>query len=342
MDMDDLANWMISFRTLDNGTERTPDGWRRGVEDVFRFLLAYAEGHPRMQFAYRSSELEKVLTVDEYGRKKQGRMRSLFGVKPPTGRPVKQRFLLPGYLDLLLMEARLYDPMLRLGIALQSYAGLREGEVVNLTRASVDLQPGSSGGHGFFERICIDLNQEAPFSRDSTGKTEFGSIKKYRSQYVYPDFVDRTKEIYEEHERLLASLGASEDAGAPLFLNAWGRPLGVSSYTGRVKKLFREHFVPDLREVCESEGTLMENLPYIELWEKGSYPGAHMFRHWFTMYLMKCGEPAGSIMKWRGDSSLFSQEDYLHLTGETYDDYRRASAMFHAGYMEEILERRQK
>ena len=222
--------------------------------------------------------------------------------------------------------------MLVLGIALQAYAGLREGEIVNLTRQSIQQV---YAGFGRVGKITIDLTSHAPFKEK--GKTEFGSIKKLRMQEVYPDFITEIQKHYEEHEELLTYLDAETASDSPLFLNKWGKPLSVTSYCGRIRVLFRDHFLPDLQKVCMENGTWAENAPYIEAYQE-EYPGAHMFRHWFTMYLVTQTDLSiEEIAKWRGDSSIESMMSYVHVNADMIELYKNSAYRFQKSILEEIL-----
>ena len=146
-------------------------------------------------------------------------------------------------------------------VVLSGGAGLREGEVVNCTTSNI--QP-IAGGFGRIREVIVDLNEPAGFASSNTGKTGFGSIKVPRSQKVYSDFVEKFMSAIDAHERYLCTCGYPLDDGCPLFYNKWGSPMSVSTYTGRIRKLFYEHFLPDLRKICEAQGTWAENAPYIE------------------------------------------------------------------------------
>ena len=111
--------------------------------------------------------------------------------------------LLSWHLGLLLEEARKYDPMLVPGIALQAYAGLREGEVVNVCWSKISR---IEGGIGQIRKISLDLWDEAPYAKADKKKTDFGRIKRYRTQDVYTDFRDDVLHILSHHDKYLTSL----------------------------------------------------------------------------------------------------------------------------------------
>ena len=84
-------------------------------------------------------------------------------------------------------------------------------------------------------------------------------------------------------------------------------------------------------------GTWTENAPYIEAYQE-EYPGAHMFRHWFTMYLVtKTNLSCEEIAKWRGDSSIESMMSYIHVNAEMLTLYKDSSYKFQKSLWEEIL-----
>lgn len=323
-----IREFMIAYRSMEDGTERKSDTWNRCVGEVFDFLGNYFKFNGESKnFNYNGNELRKteVIRDRETGRKIVLRSTNKFNVKAPRTLHKKNRVLLHGYLDTLLFEAEKHDPDIVLGIALQAYAGLREGEVVNLTRSSIKQV---YAGFGRIGKIEIDLTVNAGFSIRRKGKTPFGSIKKFRVQEVYYDFIDTVLEILQAHEQMLLSRKVPGGAEDPIFINKWNRPLSVTAYQGRLKRLFYDYFLPTLRLSCEEQVSWAENAPYIEMYEN-DYPGAHMLRHWFTMYLLtKAGLKPGEIMKWRGDTGVNSMIDYIHINADLIDIYRTSVYIF--------------
>lgn len=313
--LDDLRDFLLFFKTTEES--RSPDDWHRGIADIYDFLIRYQESNPKFIYHFRSSDLVTTHTARNPSSKRSIIVKDYhkFSVSAPKKRSKKFRFLPYSYLDLLLFEARKYDPDLVLGIALQAYAGLREGEVVNLTPDKVKIIYGS---FGTIRAIDLDLETPAPFSSESHGK-----IKKYRIQRVYPDFTDQVFGYYQQHN-------AGSDA---LFTDKHKKPMSVSTYTSRVKALFYDHFLPTLINICNGP----ENAAYIEAYQK-EYPGGHMFRHWFTMYLLtKTNLTHDEISHWRGDSSLDSMADYVHANGDMINWYKKAVFHFQQQMLEEII-----
>ena len=346
--VDMLRDFLIDFRETLDGEQRDPSSWEKGITDVYNFLETYQKCNPHLQYSYSTEELVTTTAVRNMGsgRKAVIRETNKFFVKPPKKTKKKNRYLLEGYLDLLLFEARKYDQMIALGIACQAYGGLREGEVVNLTRSSLQM---IDTGFGHIGEIKINLMDEADFAKEYQGKCEFGYIKKYRVQQIYPDFISQIVELYDEHDSLLGLKQAADNPDAPLFVNNQGNPMTVDSYCGRVETLFRNCFVPALKKTCMADGSWAENAPFIEAWEdkispdgkkiRGEFPGCHMFRHWFTMYLLGNTTLSHDEIAhvWRGDSSSEAMDTYIHVNAQMINLYQNAVFIFQQSVLEEIL-----
>lgn len=346
--VDILRDFLIDFRETTDGDQRDPASWEKGIADVYNFLETYQKCNPHLQYSYSTEELVTTTAVRNMGsgRKAVIRETNKFFVKPPKKTKKKNRYLLEGYLELLLFEARKYDPMIALGIACQAYGGLREGEVVNLTRSSLQM---IDTGFGHIGTIKINLMDEADFAKEYQGKCEFGYIKKYRVQQIYPDFISQIVELYNDHDSLLELKQSDGNPDAPLFANNQGNPMTVDSYCGRVEKLFRNYFVPALKNACIADGSWAENAPFIEAWEdkispdgkkiRGEFPGCHMFRHWFTMYLLGNTTLSHDEIAhvWRGDSSSEAMDTYIHVNAQMINLYQNAVFTFQQSVLEEIL-----
>jgi integrase len=189
-------------------------------------------------------------------------------------------------------------------------------------------------GFGLIAGIELDLTGDAPFFADWGGKTDPGSIKKYRKQRVYHDFTETVAGLLEEHTASMAARGLDTGDKAPVFVNRQGSPMTVQTYSDRVKTLFYKWFMPALRATCEKQGIYAEHAAFIDAYE-AEYPGAHMFRHWFTMYLLtKAGLTNGEIMRWRGDSSQESMNEYIHENADMVRLFRETSYSFQAQILE--------
>ncbi len=346
--IDTIRNYAKYSKKKNDLEEYDPDTYERRLNAVFIFLKNYYEAYRyKYKFAYDGDELShKEIIRDKENNKRIKKETDIkLYVKKPRKTHKKNRFLVYGYLALILYEAKKYDPMLALAIALQAYAGLREGEVVNLTCGRVRFP---SGAFDTKTKIELDLKEKAPFWMDYAKKTPPGefkrskSISQNRTQTVYKDFVKEVRKMYDEHLAMLESKGYGTGEDDPLFVNKYGKPMTVQTYTGRVKKLFYNRFIPTLKRLCFEQNTLAENAAFIEVYEK-EYPGAHMFRHWFTMYLLtKARNEDGSKLEpWqikdlRNDSCSESIASYIHENSDFIDVYNKSAFNLQLSILEEI------
>ena len=333
----ELREFFTDFKTTADGKSRDPQEWARGIMNVMRFMHSYVSyNNDILQFKVDPEDLITPVRISRKDGKSfvvVDRANHLF-VKPPIKEKKKYRFLLYGHLEFLLFEARKYDPMILLAIMLQSYAGLREGEVVNCTTSNIARV---YAGFGRIGNVVIDLTRHAEFAERYGGKIGFGAIKRPRQQKVYTTFIEKVVACLDEHELRLQASGYPLDDGSPLFYNRCGKPMSVSTYAARLKKLFQEHFLPDLRKICKAQGTWAEQAPYIEAYEK-EYPGAHMCRHWFTMYLLEFTTlKSDEVSHWRGDDDPTSMADYVHEHSGLISEYRNSAFTIQGVLLEEIL-----
>ena len=326
--LETIRGFLSFSRQKQDGDDYNKDTWLRYRDYLTDFLTLYHEcNRDTLPFRYSGSELRTAVIIRDEERHRKVAMvyQASLHLKAPRTTHKKNRILVDGYLDLLLYEAKKYEPDIALGIALGAYAGLREGEVVNISFGAFRT---IQRGFGIVSGVEINLTADATFFTNWKGKTDPGSIKKYRTQRVYSDFVTAVTTLLDEHTASMAARGFSTGKDAPVFVNRQGKPMTVQTYSDRVKSLFYQRFLPALRNTCEQQGTYANHAAFIDAYES-EYPGAHMFRHWFTMYLLtKAGLTSGEIMKWRGDSSQESMNDYIHENADMIRLFRETSYFF--------------
>jgi len=331
-----IRGFLKYIKMQDDGKELNRGTWLRYRDYVIDFLiLYYSYNRDVLPFNYEADELKTVTIIkdDKHHKKAVIAHNSSMHISAPKTTHKKNRILVDGYLDFLIYEAKKYEPHITLGIALGAYAGVREGEVVNISCGRFNTIRKS---FGMVSGIEIDLTDKAPYFQNWKGKTDPGTIKKNRVQKVYNDFITDINKLYETHIAIMESRGFDTSADAPLFVNNQGNPMTVQTYSDRVKTLFYERFLPSLKIACEKQGTYAENAAFIETYEN-EYPGAHMFRHWFTMYLLtKARLTSGEIMKWRGDSSQESMNDYIHENADLIEIFKESSYTFQSQILEDI------
>lgn len=337
IDINDMRNFLEWYKKKNDGEERSSLEWKRDIIYVYKFLMFYQMFHKDKKYELDFKNMFMIENPNytksykrsgNYQINQSAYIYNYFGVKEPHPKAKKYRMLPESYMDIMLMEALVHDPYIALGIALQAYAGLREGEVVNLTRNSMQF---IDGGYGIISNIIIDLTKEAPFAVMGDKKTPFGHIKKFRTAEVYNDFIELVFRLRNNHDKLLDDMGITEiNENTPLFVNRSGKPMNVSTYKSRVKKLFYDYFLPALIDKSEQEDKWAQNAPYIEQYKK-EYPGAHMFRHWFTMYLIKHlpvtknQDIIDLVASWRGDADRTSMEQYIHVNADVIRIYQECA-----------------
>ena len=330
-----IRGFLKTARRKPDGGDYNRDTWQRYRDYLMDFLILYREYNSEtLPFRYSEDELRNTIILKDGKKHRKAVMTcpAALHLKAPRTTHRKNRILVDGYLELLLYEAKKHEPDVALGIALGAYAGLREGEVVNVSFGAVRML---RKGFGLIAGIEIDLTGDAPFFAGWEGKTDPGSIKKYRKQRVYHDFTETVAGLLEEHTASMAARGLETGDKAPVFVNRQGSPMTVQTYSDRVKTLFYQWFMPALRSTCERQGTYAEHAAFIDAYE-AEYPGAHMFRHWFTMYLLtKAGLTSGEIMRWRGDSSQESMNEYIHENADMIRLFRETSYSFQAQILED-------
>lgn len=330
-----IRQFYIAYKQLPNGAPRDPESWIRGIDIVTDFLSTYYRSNVgAFIWGYFPEELSESVTFRDKRGHTQIRTKSFhFGVLPPQKKSRKNRYLVHGYLSLILGVMKIYDPMCALAVALQAYAGLREGEVVNLTWARIRE---ISTGYGRIGKIELDLSSESDHASHSKKRTSFGNIKKNRVQEVFPDFIPDVIQMLGIHEDLLIAKGLPHDLNDPLFWDKWGRPMSVNTYRRRIKEVFTHRFLPLLEKQTLEDGTWAEHAPFVEAYRE-DYPGAHMFRHWFTMYLLEVAHlTREEISHWRGDACPDSMDDYIHANSEMCRLYRDISFSFQSDLFEVI------
>ena len=337
--LNDIRRYLEYRRIDEKGEEVTSDAWGRIRSDVNAFLMNYYKHNKdKVPFHYSPDNLMEIAIVKEKtdrGTRKHviSRYKTL-GIKEPkkNNNCHRKRTIMHGHLEAMLYAARKYDPMIHLAICLMAYAGLREGEVVNLSFSDIRL----SGGLGIVDKIEIDLKDSDKFRK---GKTHTGVIKKIREQLVFTDFIDAVEEAIEFHKDYLEAKGLPTEGKNAVFYNKQGRPMSVTTLLSRIKDLFVNHFLRVLKETSESTEFEGETYAFIEAYED-EYPGAHMFRHWFTMYLItKKKMKRELVIKWRGDApDSNAYEQYMHLNYDLIEAYRKTAYGFQESLLKEIYD----
>ncbi|WP_022755557.1 tyrosine-type recombinase/integrase [Butyrivibrio fibrisolvens] len=333
----EIREYLLERRMKSESEDIKSGSWTKIRTDVMSFLSNYYLNNKDIfEFHYEPDKYIEALIVKEKtdrGTKKHvvTRYKSL-GIKKPKGNDNKhrKRTIMYGHLKALLYAAKKYDPMIYLAICIMAYAGLREGEVVNLSFDDIKIEKRI----GVVKKVTLGLWISDKFR---TGKTHTGVIKKLRDQEIYDDFLDDFEDALEFHKDYLESKGLPTEGESAVFYNKQNRPLSVTSLLDRIKDLFETHFLRILSETSENMPFEGETYAFIEAYQD-EYPGAHMLRHWFTMYLItKAKLRPELVRKWRGDEpNSDSYEQYMHLNYDLIEAYKKTAYGFQENLIKEI------
>ena len=325
----DIANYMQTYMYNENGTAKRGSTCTKCLGHIMSYLQAAYEclGRPK-NWSIPEPDLygELLVSKDHMFRKYPA-----IKWKPPVdvGR-LKYRYLPLDYMKLLVEAAAIYDPILVLPLLLAFCGGLRRGEIVNCSIKSIHIR---DAAYGRTLRILVDLTENALWAKKDS---KIGKIKKFRTQRIYDDFCNEVKSAYEQHLIILenmyqkhgTSLPLTEDS--PILIMNDLSPMTSNTYSGRVRRLFYDHFLPMLKQRTKEQGSESLDGPYIEQYEK-NYPGHHMTRHWYTMYLIvvaRLNHDEISV-QWRGDSPHSNSiTNYIHMHEIGITEFARSAAVY--------------
>ncbi|MGG1215386.1 hypothetical protein ABHM93_03100 [Micromonospora provocatoris] len=183
---------------------------------------------------------------------------------------------------------------LKLAFCLQAFAGLRGGEVCNV---SLDKLQYSYTYH----ELCyfsVDLREKTRLRKDYKS---VGGIKKPRIQAVHPIFLPYFKTVFDEHLKLIKD---SENLFGAIFLNREQEAMMESSYNFHFKNII-DILIKRLIERGDSSSIgEAYNLMSGKI-------NKHVFRHFYTQTIVETEITPNQLAYWRGDSSIDSSITYL-------------------------------
>lgn len=210
------------------------------------------------------------------------------------------------YIPSLLNTALQYTPEIALGVYIQCFGGLRLGEVVNLTRASITPK-----GENCLLGMIVNIKHRKLRKDLVHNITSGGSTKKPRRQAVYPYFDTLLSKIYREHIKYLNRIENDNSENA-LFLNKSGQPMTQDSYRYYFNKL-KNKFIEVIRKagINGDDAYTTEYANSIEYKYKWS---THIGRGIFSNMIGEVADNVLQIAQARGDKRLNSSLTYLQDT----------------------------
>jgi|UniRef100_A0A8R1HVV5 integrase len=198
-----------------------------------------------------------------------------------------EQYILP-FIELAVKTA---NPI-ALGIYMQCFGGIRQGELVNIRKSDVN----SIGSYGEFG-LVVRLEQKTLRMdiKDSAGSS---GVKKPRRQIVFP-IQDWLQMLYRNHIENYPPMDGSD----ALFVNRDGKAMSGQSYRAYFSKLKKE-FLKQLRKSSNPD-----DLIYAVKLEEYKW-STHLGRGIFTNLLAEEADNPYDIALPRGDSNLASSLVY--------------------------------
>lgn len=193
-------------------------------------------------------------------------------------------------------EAKRISPDIAFGIGLQIFAGLRRGEVVNQTLATIPSN--FLNGENY---IAVLDNQHRLF--ENLKNTVKEQVKRPRLQPVLPS--NYLKELFENHMKMNKQIKKNNIYA--LFCDHLGRTISGGSYERKFDKIKQSY----INRLAHTEGRYLDfKMLDDAIW------GTHIGRGIFTNYLYDMGLDDRQMSIARGDKNTQSSKDYI--------DYRNA------------------
>lgn len=201
--------------------------------------------------------------------------------------------------------AKKVTPDIALGVALQIFAGLRKGEVVNLLRKSLISQ----GQYKYGENglvIKVRNNQKILFDRLSSIRNE--GVKKVRDQACIIDKI--LCDLFKHHlEVVIPSYDNIQNKKA-LFYDSKGHPMSGDVYDRRFKDLKNAY----LSKLLVTEGRKKDYDDFAETrWR------SHICRGIFTNLCHDAGFTVQQTAILRGDSTIEAMQSYYDILSATHN-----------------------
>lgn len=306
-DMLEKFFYSYALETMDNGRYRGQDTIEACIATVMSFMANLSWKYGGLMKVQHSHLYKEKIIYDKRGKQKKI---SVPDFQVNGVREIKYIFrdIPTKAFEIMIPLAFRFAPKIAFAMCIEAFAGLRPGEVCNVRRADSPYGPGITVTEisGRASKIEINLKRELKLRSDDV---KVGDIKKERTQYVYPVFIDAFMKAYELHMRYMEGREYEKDYG-PMFVNSRGMALTYKNYKEAFDEFIENHFRQELLKSNDPELRIYGQL----LYENTLSP--HSLRHWFTVQLVLRGEDIGNIQFWRGDKSPQSAFTYLQNKGD--------------------------
>jgi integrase len=222
---------------------------------------------------------------------------------------------------LLIELARQYDPMLALPIAMQSFVGVRRGEVCQISRERFHFIKTLGVPTGLY----FDLLEESLLRKDGV---RTGSIKRKRCQIAYEAFLYYFNKIYNDHLAFLKQRGLDCDVYGALLFGDNNMAMTTNTYARRFDAL-----IPRLLErlfELKNHGNVQAARNYDLLLYAKLTP--HALRYFFSDYVANHESSAHIVAMYRGDLNLDTALTYLRKSGKKAKEIKNIQNSFKQSY----------
>ncbi|MEK3992785.1 MULTISPECIES: hypothetical protein [Robertmurraya] len=213
------------------------------------------------------------------------------------------------------------SPDIALGVAFQFFGGLRAGEVVNLTKDSLEKPTYWNGNDDGIRSFILRIrdNQELLFGHKKNHTHE--QVKRPRNQYLLVN--DVLSKVYRKHKVHLDSLTRKceiKNEKALFVSSSNGHPISGKSYYEKFNKIKKEF----LRQLSKEEQ--VEDYEYLT----SKHWSTHICRGVFTNFLLEIGATVPEVAVARGDKNILSvlsyveEQNAIKLTNEAINKIREA------------------
>ncbi len=187
-----------------------------------------------------------------------------------------------------------FTPRIALGVYFQFFGGLRVGEIINISRASVERK-GISGINGLNIRL-----KRRNFRTDLKDTNSGGGVKKPRTQFIFPDRDGLIVTILKCH---LEKYWAKDGSNA-LFVDKKGNAMSDSTYRryfNKLRNMYIDMLISDKNAAVRNEGLRMQSMSW----------STHMGRGVFSNMVAEATGNIAMLAKLRGDENYLSALTYL-------------------------------
>lgn len=274
---------------------------------------------------YYWDKSSKIMQTKRKGKK----LKSLFTVEYNNGRSRDKVVVGSLYMVMTLINlSKKHDRMLTLGIALGAFAGLRKGEVCQMTRSRIDtFAPITNVQLG----TKIDLNED--YMLRSDGKMSYIKVK--RSQPVYEAFLPLLDKIYQEHIDMLHERGYAANLYDALFIDNRGNAMTDSTYLERFDNLVNK-MVELFKDAALNKDIVEAKLDYDLLQQAKFTP--HSLRYFFSQYVREKEKNPILVQRYRVDKNIGTQDIYTEDSRSTEEHIREIQNSFRLESMKFIDE----